>query len=72
MLNSSLPKMLFLSGGKDELIPPIHMDALFKIITSSEEGSKKARLEVFEKGTHNDTCLQPGYFEAVASFVRSL
>lgn len=73
MVNSStLPRMLFLSGANDELIPPSHMTALYSIVTGTDEGRKKARMEIFEKGTHNDTFLQPGYFEAIANFLRSL
>ncbi|PJF19942.1 hypothetical protein PSACC_00244 [Paramicrosporidium saccamoebae] len=72
MTEAPLPKMLFLSGSRDELIPPAHMKSLFNTITASEDGLKKARFEVFEKGTHNDTCLQPGYFEAIAAFIKTI
>ena len=71
MMNAPLPKMLFLSGLSDELIPPKHMETLFNIVTASKDGESKAKMETFEKGTHNDTCLQPGYFMAIADFIRS-
>lgn len=72
MLAGTLPRILFLSGGHDELIPPAHMRSLFAIAAGTEEGRTKARLEIFEKGTHNDTCLQPGYFAAISAFLASL
>ena len=72
MLDAPLPKMLFLSGLADELIPSKHMAMLFATVTATEEGRQRARMETFEKGTHNDTCLQPGYFTAIADFIRSL
>ncbi|XP_052765686.1 protein ABHD13-like isoform X2 [Mya arenaria] len=55
---------LFLSGQRDELIPPRMMQALYNI-----SGSKNKRLVPFEKGTHNDTCLCPRYYETIAEFV---
>jgi len=32
-------------------------------------GSKLKRLVPFEAGTHNDTCVCPGYYESIAQFV---
>lgn len=29
------------------------------------------KLVQFEKGTHNDTCIQEGYFEAIEEFLRT-
>ncbi|KAJ1596719.1 hypothetical protein NDA14_005157 [Ustilago hordei] len=55
---------LFLSGRQDELVPPSHMDALFERCTSSVKVKKE-----FNDGTHNDTCIKQGYFEAVAEFL---
>ncbi|KAI7869794.1 Alpha/Beta hydrolase protein [Spinellus fusiger] len=57
--------ILFLSSMKDELVPPQHMAKLFKI--SRTTGMKVWR--DFENGTHNDTCMQKGYFEAIAEFI---
>lgn len=74
MLGSpKLPRMLFLSGSRDELVPPSHVRGLYEIVAGSkhEEAESKAIIHFFEKGTHNDTCLQPGYFESVADFLNS-
>lgn len=57
--------VLFLAGGRDELIPPVHMRTLHAACTS---GKKKWRL--FERGDHNSTCLEPGYFQAIAEFIQ--
>jgi fermentation-respiration switch protein FrsA (DUF1100 family) len=46
--------VLFLSGMKDELVPPAHMKKLFE---SCETGGAKYWKE-FEEGTHNDTCIK--------------
>ncbi|KAI8385021.1 Alpha/Beta hydrolase protein [Radiomyces spectabilis] len=59
--------ILFLSSLKDELVPPAHMAKLYKIAQTT--GVKVWR--DFENGTHNDTCMQEGYFESIAEFVRS-
>ncbi|CEH17941.1 Predicted alpha/beta hydrolase BEM46 [Ceraceosorus bombacis] len=56
--------VLFLSGRADELVPPSHMDLLFKRCSSSKKVWKS-----FKDGTHNDTCVKPGYFEAIAQFL---
>ncbi|KAI8890841.1 alpha/beta-hydrolase [Backusella circina FSU 941] len=57
--------ILFLSSLKDELVPPGHMAKLYKIAQTS--GTKVWR--DFENGTHNDTCMQDGYFESIGEFV---
>lgn len=36
------------------------------------DGIGKSRFVEFENGTHNDTCVQPGYWHAVAEFIASL
>lgn len=46
--------VLFLSGMKDELVPPSHMKKLFE---SCETSGPKYWKE-FEEGTHNDTCIK--------------
>ena len=56
--------VLFLAGGRDELIPPVHMRQLHSACSS---GKKEWRL--FERGDHNSTCLEPGYFQAIADFI---
>ena len=62
---------LFLSGSKDELIPPIHMKVLYKAlqsVTKKDDGACQVDFVTFENGTHNDTCMQAGYFEAIEEF----
>ncbi|KAG0144083.1 hypothetical protein CROQUDRAFT_672570 [Cronartium quercuum f. sp. fusiforme G11] len=63
---SSPPPFLFLSGSQDELIPPHHFRALFDACPSSLKTWK-----AFPKGTHNDTCLQDGYFSVIGEWVES-
>ncbi|ORY90397.1 Alpha/Beta hydrolase protein [Syncephalastrum racemosum] len=58
--------ILFLSSLKDELVPPSHMRKLYK-------GAETAGLKMwreFENGTHNDTCMQEGYFDCIGEFIR--
>lgn len=61
---SSKVPTLFLSGRQDELVPPPHMDALFAKCNSAVKVKKE-----FADGTHNDTCIKPGYFEAIGEFL---
>ncbi|BFZ57799.1 bem46 protein, variant [Savitreella phatthalungensis] len=55
--------ILFLSGGKDELVPPAHMKALYELAQDKE-------WHLFRWGSHNDTICQPGYMAAVAAFIK--
>ncbi|KAG0235096.1 hypothetical protein BGW42_005889 [Actinomortierella wolfii] len=57
--------VLFLSGRKDELVPPKHMDTLRQLVDTTGQVVWKE----FAEGTHNDTCLKPGYFEAIKDFI---
>ncbi|KAF9973298.1 hypothetical protein BGZ73_003469 [Actinomortierella ambigua] len=60
--------VLFLSGRSDELVPPKHMDGLrLNLDTTGEVVWKE-----FPEGTHNDTCLKPGYFEAIKAFIEGI
>ncbi|KAK9765235.1 bem46 protein, variant [Basidiobolus ranarum] len=55
--------ILFLSGQRDELVPPQHMRALFEnAITSGGKSFNEFN------STHNDTCLAPNYFDTVGEF----
>ncbi len=63
-------RVLMLSGAKDELIPPAHMQRLHKTIARG--GSEFVSLEVFPNGDHNATCEEEGYFEKLAAFLDSL
>ena len=57
--------VLFLSGSKDELIHPSHMNKLHSLI----QNQCQTEFASFENGTHNDTCLQPMYFETIVDFI---
>ncbi len=56
--------VLFLAGARDELIPPVHMRQLHAACLS-----QKKEWRLFERGDHNSTCLEPGYFQAIAEFI---
>ncbi|KAF9314531.1 hypothetical protein BG003_004079 [Podila horticola] len=60
--------VLFLSGLRDELVPPDHMKELYRLLDSTGEVVWKE----FAAGTHNDTCLKPGYFESIKSFLEGI
>lgn len=61
----SIP-ILFLSGKRDELVKPWMMQELFRVAESSSK--QIHQFEEFDDGSHNDTCIQAGYFEAIALF----
>ena len=68
--------ILFLSSVKDEMIPQAHMKQL-RTLASSQHGSDAAsgkhRVWVeFPQGTHNDTPMQNGYFEAIEQFIGNI
>ncbi|KAJ6461088.1 Alpha/Beta hydrolase protein [Mycena sanguinolenta] len=75
--------ILMLSGIADELVPKEHMRALWEAVARRGEtktpggvefskGLERAKYVEFELGGHNDTCVQPGYWTAVADFVAGL
>ncbi|CCK72616.1 uncharacterized protein KNAG_0K02530 [Huiozyma naganishii CBS 8797] len=55
---------LFLSGLRDEIVPPSHMKKLFELCTSTAK-----RIFEFPTGHHNDTILQDGYWEIIRDFL---
>ncbi|GAB7358253.1 hypothetical protein MBLNU230_g0404t1 [Neophaeotheca triangularis] len=65
-----LPKItgvpvLFLSGLKDEIVPPSHMKELFRMC--------KARTVIWKElpnGDHNATVAEPGYFNYIDDFIQ--
>jgi abhydrolase domain-containing protein 13 len=63
--------VLYLSGSKDELVPPHHMTKLFQL--SQQHANNNARIHYVENGTHNDTWMKGGqpYWDAIRSFVSS-
>ncbi|KAI8918924.1 Alpha/Beta hydrolase protein [Entophlyctis helioformis] len=64
--------VLFLSGKRDELIPPQHMRDLHMRLVAERlrAGDTAANIEYaeFPGGAHNDTCVQDGYFDRVEAF----
>ncbi|KAL2858755.1 Alpha/Beta hydrolase protein [Aspergillus pseudodeflectus] len=65
-----LPKItqipiLFLSGLKDEIVPPSNMTQLFAICNS-----KRKIWRTLPNGAHNDSVAEPDYFEHIHSFVK--
>ncbi|CAD7069423.1 unnamed protein product [Tilletia caries] len=56
--------VLFLSGRQDQLVPPSHMDILYERCPS-----KNKVFKAFGDGSHNDTCVKPGYFEEISNFL---
>ncbi|KAL2913316.1 bem46 protein, variant [Polyrhizophydium stewartii] len=66
--------VLFLSSKKDELIPQTHMIKLHAALRKAraDAGGPADNIDFveFPLGQHNDTCLQPGYFDAAERFWR--
>ncbi|EPE06769.1 bem46 family protein [Ophiostoma piceae UAMH 11346] len=58
--------ILFLSGLKDEIVPPSHMRQLYDLSAAPNKIWKPLPL-----GDHNASVLEEGYFEAIADFVAS-
>ncbi|KAJ7438316.1 Alpha/Beta hydrolase protein [Mycena galericulata] len=82
LIPASTP-ILMLSGVADELVPKEHMRTLWEVVARRGEtktpggvefskGLERAKYMEFERGGHNDTCVQPGYWTAVADFVAAL
>eukprot|EP01126_Amoeba_proteus_P028891 TRINITY_DN2846_c0_g1_i10.p1 TRINITY_DN2846_c0_g1~~TRINITY_DN2846_c0_g1_i10.p1 ORF type:complete len:242 (+),score=40.22 TRINITY_DN2846_c0_g1_i10:294-1019(+) len=57
--------VLFVSGRKDELVPPEMMDLLYEVCPSPDKVWKS-----FSSGTHNETFEEVGYYEALKKFVK--
>lgn len=55
---------LFLSGKKDEIVPPEHMERLFNLCPTTNK-----KIFEFNNGYHNDTIVQPGYWDLVKGFL---
>ncbi|KAJ2383334.1 bem46 protein, variant [Coemansia sp. RSA 2559] len=61
--------ILFLSGLQDDLVPPPHMRKLYELAQRNQDGKKMTvAWEEFPDGKHNDTCIQPNYFESIAKW----
>ncbi|KAF1838641.1 alpha/beta-hydrolase [Decorospora gaudefroyi] len=64
----TLPKItkipiLFLSGLKDEIIPPSHMTRLFQVCKAPKVWKE------LPNGSHNDTVAEPRYFQYIEDFL---
>lgn len=64
----TLPKItnipiLFLSGLKDEIIPPTHMSRLYQVCRSTKVWKE------LPNGSHNDTVAEPRYFQYIEDFL---
>lgn len=55
---------LFLSGLKDEIVPPFHMRKLYETCPSANK-----KIFEFPLGSHNDTIIQDGYWDIVREFL---
>lgn len=64
LINPEIPTM-FLSGLKDEIVPPPHMKGLIELCPADVKV-----VEFFANGTHNDTIVQPEYWEKLVLFIR--
>ncbi|KAJ1862316.1 bem46 protein, variant [Coemansia sp. RSA 2703] len=65
---TSVP-ILFLSGLQDDLVPPPQMRKLHELaMRNQNEGKMKVSWEEFDNGKHNDTCIQPGYYEKISEW----
>jgi abhydrolase domain-containing protein 13 len=60
--NKKIP-FLFLSGLRDEIVPPIMMKTLFETCPSRKVWKE------FPNGDHNSTVAEPGYFDAIWTFL---
>ncbi|KAF2405149.1 BEM46 family protein-like protein [Trichodelitschia bisporula] len=56
--------ILFLSGLRDEIVPPSHMKTLYDVCRSQPKVWRE-----FPQGSHNDTVAEPGYFNYIDEFL---
>lgn len=59
--------VLFLSGLKDEIVPPEHMRKLYELCQSPTKTWKP-----LPEGDHNSSVMEDGYFAAIQTFMESL
>ncbi|MCJ1371746.1 hypothetical protein MMC20_002965 [Loxospora ochrophaea] len=65
----TLPKItkipiLFISGLKDEIVPPSHMKELYSLCRAETKIWKE-----IPNGSHNDSVVEPHYFEYIVNFI---
>lgn len=58
--------VLFLSARQDEIVPPSHMDALYRLSQAHDKTFFK-----YEDSQHNDTVVQPSYWNRVQDFIKN-
>lgn len=58
--------VLLLSGRRDEIVPPSHMDKIYDLLNCDYKAMHK-----FENSQHNDTVMQPGYWALVQTFIQN-
>jgi fermentation-respiration switch protein FrsA (DUF1100 family) len=64
------PHILFISGSKDQLVPPRHMKQLHDLAAGSARST--VRLAKCPNGDHVNSVTQPEYFPAIRDFVREI
>jgi len=71
LVSSIHTPILYLSGASDELVPPFHMEQLYKLSMKGSNDSNCVRMHIIKDGTHNETWLQGGmlYWERIKSFM---
>lgn len=62
---ADIPLLCF-SAGRDEIVPPSHMDRIYLLLRSSDKIMFK-----YENSAHNDTVVQPEYWDRVHSFIQN-
>lgn len=60
-------KMLFMCAELDEIVPPDHMVKLYELATATDKTQK-----IFKGAHHNDTVLQPSYWEIIYDFTKKV
>lgn len=63
-----LPHFLFISGSKDQLVPPSHMKGLHDLAFEAHRST--VVLARCPNGDHVDTVVQPEYFPAIQEFCK--
>lgn len=61
---SNIPALL-LSARKDEIVPPEHMDKIYELLKTEDKIFYK-----FPNSVHNDTVIQPAYWEKIHAFIK--
>ncbi|KAK6198496.1 Alpha/Beta hydrolase protein [Scheffersomyces amazonensis] len=64
LIPAKIPVIL-LSARNDEIVPPSHMDAIYSRLKSEDKVIYK-----FENSNHNDTVIQPQYWERIQQFIQ--